>query len=512
MRSNKDLFRKNIEKTKLFIKPFLFLFFIYLIALFALFRSDVDFIDDINRLESKNGGSFFEFGIGYGRFLASAIGFLLYGGDRMYDISPFSQIIAICFIVLASIILVYIFCDRKIKYIPLFCTLPLGLSPFFIECFSYKIDAPLMALTVLLTVIPWIFIENRKKFISLSIICLLSVCLIYHVALGLFVIIAFFIFSENIKKTNNIIESSKKCFLIPAICFIITICLFLVIKTIFPTEQGISMSFNNIFPNMLNSLRYVIENSPKNWLILEAIIFILFIAVNILSLPKKYKVFTIALSMFLPIVLIMISPGVSLIMMPPEKLYLRYMFPTGAVFAIIMILVTHYNSEIFFVNFKINRYFNIPILYFSFSFIVFATAYGNALGATNDVINERNQYIHAKIVNIFKNYHTKDNDEIHFYMTEGEPYVGRANATINAATKYTPIYHLVNTPSVDNKLLIASFIEKNSTDNPNTIPLVVDPSVSPDRLNKVDEDAYYVYYVKNNELYIEIKSVHETYN
>lgn len=41
---------------------------------------------------------------------------------------------------------------------------PLGLSPWFLECFSYKFDSPYMALSVLASVIPFIF--GRRIFIN----------------------------------------------------------------------------------------------------------------------------------------------------------------------------------------------------------------------------------------------------------------------------------------------------------------------------------------------------------
>ena len=165
----KDIFKKfyeyikkkieymKLENSKLmksvYLKYFLIFSAIYLIAFIPLFRANFNYIDDLGRKFSGYRS------FGFNRDGSDFLSIFVHGSRYLTDISPFTQIIAIAIISLASTIVIKLIARPEIKdkiniwYI--FATIPIGLSPYYLENFSYKFDSPYMALSVLFSIIPF---------------------------------------------------------------------------------------------------------------------------------------------------------------------------------------------------------------------------------------------------------------------------------------------------------------------------------------------------------------------
>jgi len=81
------------------------------------------------------------------RWINTYLSIFIHAERRITDISPVPQLIAVCILSISSISLIYILSGKKeFNIFAIIAAVPLGLSPFFLECLSYKFDAPCMAL------------------------------------------------------------------------------------------------------------------------------------------------------------------------------------------------------------------------------------------------------------------------------------------------------------------------------------------------------------------------------
>lgn len=155
-----NIIEDKVLACKWVIKPVLEISIIYFIALLSLFRANFNYIDDLGRVAQG-----YRNWINWSRFISQELSVLINTQKILTDISPLTQLIAILIIALAGVIIIYTFTGKKTVQLSMIAAVvPLGLSPWFLECFSYKFDSPYMALSVLASVIPFIF--GRRIFIN----------------------------------------------------------------------------------------------------------------------------------------------------------------------------------------------------------------------------------------------------------------------------------------------------------------------------------------------------------
>lgn len=153
-----ERFRSEISQYKFLIKPFVTLTAIFLIGIIALLRTNYNYLDDSARvLRGYKGWDDFS------RFLSNFLSPFIHAGNYLTDVSPLPQIIAAFIMGLSAAILIYIISEnKKFSWWNIFAVIPLGLSPYFLQCFSYKFDSPYMALSVFASVFPLLFRNHNK--------------------------------------------------------------------------------------------------------------------------------------------------------------------------------------------------------------------------------------------------------------------------------------------------------------------------------------------------------------
>ncbi|RRZ94530.1 glucosyltransferase domain-containing protein [Erwinia sp. 198] len=140
-----------------------------------------------------------------GRPLSVLMFKIMMAGGFFNDISPLPQLLAA--VVLASTIS---FLSGKIDegriFIPLFTFLPLAISPYYLENWSYKYDSLTMSLSVFLAALPFVLNENNsfRKKIFISTFLLFSSLCFYQAALNIFVSLSILFALLNINDGKNI--------------------------------------------------------------------------------------------------------------------------------------------------------------------------------------------------------------------------------------------------------------------------------------------------------------------
>lgn len=156
---------------------------VYALGISAILRADFNYIDDMGRITFGYQGW-----DNFSRYISNLLSTFLHTGRYLHDISPLPQLLAAVVLAVAGVAAVRAVTGReKLTVWEYAAVLPMGLSPYFLECFSYKYDAPYMALSVLAGVCPLLLCRKDWRLYLLgSMAGVLVVCTTYQPATGIF--------------------------------------------------------------------------------------------------------------------------------------------------------------------------------------------------------------------------------------------------------------------------------------------------------------------------------------
>ena len=175
-----------IRENRFLLKPIMWMFLIYLIGALAIIFAGVHFADDVARTNYGYAGW-----NGFSRYLSTVIAHVLHADGYLYNIAPLPQILALLILAVASVVLICVVVGKEVFRKPkwggyLIAAVPLGLSPYMLECLSYQYDAPYMAISVLFAILPVLFRKCKKWVYSLAILVgVLVICMTYQAAIGI---------------------------------------------------------------------------------------------------------------------------------------------------------------------------------------------------------------------------------------------------------------------------------------------------------------------------------------
>lgn len=177
------------------VRPFFVLFALYLVASLPLLRANYNYMDDMARAYEGFAG----WGSGASRYLSDILAFALHTDTYLADISPIPQIIALAIMALTSVLVARLLRrSGGIRYTTLVASVPLAFSPYFLQCLSYKYDAPYMALSVLFSVLPFAFVDGKRSLkLTLAAVCTLGMCATYQAASGIFPMLAILVCAKS---------------------------------------------------------------------------------------------------------------------------------------------------------------------------------------------------------------------------------------------------------------------------------------------------------------------------
>lgn len=374
---------------KFLVRPFLVMALIYLIGISAIILAGVHYADDVARTNYGYSGW-----AGFSRYFSTLMAFGLHADGYLANIYPLPQILAIIILAFASVLLVCIVADKNVfkekpsKWIwYLIAVLPLGLSPYMLECLSYQYDAPYMAISVLFAILPLLFRKCSKWIYGLAIfLCVIVVCTSYQAAIGIIPMLVVFVaakeWSQNKKAEKK--WGNLKYVLFSAAIFIVSLLIFqkFLMK---PRDAYASNSLpelQNIIPEFFQHLGQFFELLFTDfkiwWLILIAIICVGFVVLFV-TRSKKNKVLASFSALFVVAFVMVMSFAFYAVLDKP--LYAtRAMYPVGVALAIICVFVVS-GKEI------VAKIVNVPIVVISWCFLIFALTFGNALREQNDYRN-----------------------------------------------------------------------------------------------------------------------------
>jgi hypothetical protein len=361
-----------------FFKPFALLCAVYFAGTFSLFRSNFLYIDDLHRAIGEMPS------FGWGRRAADIMYWITQTGN-LSDISPLSQILAVLIMAACGILLVYVLCDRKIRAAPLIASASLGLSPYFLENLSFKFDSPYMAFSFLCGVIPFLFIKNKKLFTVISFIFLVLMARTYQSSSGVYPVITLFIvfrqWNYRAKSGGDIAR-----FIICAVfAYVSALVFYRAVLTGTPVFGGNSGGYastgsfelRNVISGIINNTRLfydLIHNDfAPLWQALIIGICVFFIALSVRNSARR-KPAAFCAALLLASITAALSFGVFLVLQNPG-FYPRHMAGFGIFLAALGISAAYDGAS----PAPVSLTAKVSVIALTWSFLVFANSYGNAL-------------------------------------------------------------------------------------------------------------------------------------
>jgi hypothetical protein len=361
-------------KSRTFIKPTAILFALYVIMVSAILLANYTYKDDNDRIMSGVAG--WE---NFSRYLSNFLSHFVHAGSFLTDVSPLPQLLACLLLALTSALALYLIA-RTTRFTALmyFSTIPFVLCPYFLECISFKYDAPYMALSVLASVAP-LALRNAKYryFIPAVFLGELVVCATYQASSGILPILAVFLcfldWSQNRKPS-----AAFKALGVAAASYLAALLffkLFLMVPVEWPgyvsTTVGVGNGlFTTALSNYKKYLTTLLADFKTTWLLLMALVAVLaYVATIVQTKQSRGITALVAIPVFAFVALFCLGvyPFLTDSLFEP-----RAMYGIGAcvgIFAMYLASLPHALVG------------KVVVLGLSWCFFAFAFTYGNALSA-----------------------------------------------------------------------------------------------------------------------------------
>lgn len=356
----------------------IFIFTIYQIAILSIGIVNFPYIDDTSR--QLHGGT--DFAWSYSRWGSEFAAFAVQGSRHLTDMGLVTHILTGIFLSISSLLAVYILTNRKLDWIPLAASTLIGLNPWFLECISFRFDSPYMALSILVSMIPFLWWDRSKKhFFIISMIGIFLMCNTYQASSGIYIVMVLALTFRDILAKQPFSSILKKIIL-GAVSYVVAMGAYSFEMSLNPSLAARGESFaiphimsipSTIITNISMYQRTIYSQSAKIWLVICLILAILFVLSSVLH--SKLNVTKSLLYIILYLILaFVLSYGVFIVFSEPlASVRPRYMHGFGAFVGITLILL---NDQLTIKPLNlIAKFVTILFLYYTLSFpFIYASA------------------------------------------------------------------------------------------------------------------------------------------
>jgi uncharacterized protein involved in cysteine biosynthesis len=200
---NKFLYFLHLNRNKI-----LLIFFLYIFATCSVGVVNYPYIDDIARRVEGVGN----FAAHYSRYLSEYASYVVQGSHHLTDTGLTTFVLsAIILTISSSLVLYVLFKGKKVSWISALGSIFIGINPWFIECLSFRFDAPYICLSVLCSVLPFILYESKAiNYFMLSVVGVFLMCNSYQGSSGIFIIMLLTLLYRDYIENSSIFELIKK--------------------------------------------------------------------------------------------------------------------------------------------------------------------------------------------------------------------------------------------------------------------------------------------------------------
>jgi hypothetical protein len=367
-------------------KSVIVLFGIYLVGISAILRANFSYNDDMGRVAEgyKGWGNF-------SRILSNLLSNFIHMDNYLTDISPLPQLIAIAIMALSGVVLLVILYGRtNFAVIEILALIPLCLNPYFLQCISFRYDAPYIALSVFGAIMPLLYRKRSETaYIAVSTIGTIIVCTTYQASSGIYPILVILMMLRmwNKQEENNG-QIAQFC-IRSVIGYGVGILIFRIfLMTSIDTYVSNSLpGIKSFIPNFVQHLRhyYSLVQSDFKWWWLVIVLLLIAGFVWTMAYTSKYNhwlgtVLSVLTLLGMAILCFGLYPALTEPSYSP-----RAMYGFGVFLTLLMVTIAEQENAVIVKT---------PVVLFSWIVFVFAFTYGNALYTQNEYTDFRiNQVI-----------------------------------------------------------------------------------------------------------------------
>jgi len=353
-----------------FLKPIALLSVIYFLGILTIIRANFSYVDDLRHAID----TYYRGWSVWSRYVTELGSIFVHGDILLTDISPLPQLLAVLVLSVSSVLLVYVLGNKKLTAVQLLASIPLGLSPYFLECLVFKFDAPYMALSILACIVPFLFIRHKKAFLFCSIVSLLIMCTTYQAASGMYPMIVTVICFQEWNSGKKPLKDIMSFFVTAGIAFCIAMLFFrfflmksvddwYATTSIHPVSYMIQGTLNNIKSYAMD----INHDFGRIWKIGIGLVLLFFITRSI-HISRHNKLLSSCVSITVIGLLFVLSFGLYTLLSTP-LFRPRALIGFGLFLSILCIYVAS----------ETKKSAALAVLALNWCFFIFAFSYGNAL-------------------------------------------------------------------------------------------------------------------------------------
>lgn len=369
-----------IRIVKKYRKSIMLLTLIFCLSLIAIIRADFDYIDDMYRIQHGN-----QLTGGFSRFIASFLSTFLHANLWLTDISPIPQLLAACVMAVVCVVLYGVMTDEgEMNVWGILSLIPLGVFPLFLQCYSYKYDAPYMALSVLFSVVPLIYRgRGRIRFAMAVAVGTVLMCTTYQASSGILPMLTVAVLLKQWSQKESA-RTSVAFVLTAAAGYIVGMLLFRFFLMDATNDSYVNtrISLAAIVPNLTNMFTLITKWFTPVWLLLMGIIVLGYLYVTV-RVSKCNHLLTLVVSVCAVATMLILALGVYIVFENP-LLYPRAMYGMGIFLVICCVGVSKSDGQW------------VPkaaVFLLGCSFFVFSFTYGNVLKSQKEYTQLRMEQV-----------------------------------------------------------------------------------------------------------------------
>ena len=374
---------------------------VYLLVNINISLAEYPYIDDIGRQVLGYTG----FSEHYSRYLSEFSARLIQGGTHLTDPGLTTNIISAFILTFASTILLFVlFPSKKVTPVLALASTVIGINPWFLEPLSFRFDNPFMSLSILVSILPFIFWESRKLFSICSVVCIYLMCNSYQASSGIYILMTLTLLFLEVVYSGKLNIKSLVCSILSYVGGMVLYKIQITIKPPIFADQGSIPSLLHLPSIMLANAKGYLKNiylqSTKVWILLFLVILILLVF-NIISSSKQKKIVSLAFTFA------WLAYGSYLIL--SEQFYLlrpRYEYGLGVFSSIVLVVSLGITNRNKIINVLKSVFSSLLVFYFlAFSFIYVSNLkqQNNTFEVQSAMLgNSLNKYLNDKnnVVNI----------------------------------------------------------------------------------------------------------------
>lgn len=490
------MFMLDIKKIKniLFELRFklLTIFVIYFFTLTIISSVNYPYIDDINRQRSGATG----FAESYSRWGSEILSWIFNGSRHLTDMGLTSSILTTVILTITSLIVVAVLTSIQFNWYAVVLSTLIGLNPWFLQCVSFRFDSPYMALSVLFSVLPFLFWNKKRYFYIISYICLFLMCNTYQPSSGLYIVLFLAMILKYLLQGTPLLLILRKS-ISSGIIYIMAVLTFK-LESLFNPLLNVGPATelpqlrdipDTVLKNTFEYLSTIRDQSAHIWILLTIILTFLFII--ILACESHISKFLSLLYIVIYLILgAILSYGVLLVFLNDISSWNpRYSFGFAFFFIINLILMTSYFKNFLFVH--LSKLMICVALYF---FLSFPFTYASCLHYQKDAFERQSIQLAADL----KNFVTVEKSKIYVNSFFKDSVICE-----NTSQNYPILTKLVpsnSTPYWPNFILFDTYSNLHTTIE----------SFNPDEINLPQDQLivsnyYWDIYELNNKFYVLMK-------